>query len=125
MITFTQAEQDKLLQLPEAVQRILEAYPSVAENYLRASSLPAFPESHQFGLFEVYYDCADIPALMVKDTVLTRNKTETEADPTIIEIMGDEDVVFIKVADTIILKRIPCALPEICSIYVDLEVNHG
>lgn len=125
MVTFTQAEQNKLLQLPKAVQRILQEYPSVAENYLRASSLPVLPESHQFGLFEVYYDGADIPTLVVKDTVFTSNKRETETDPIIIEVMGDDDVVFIEVADTVILKRFPGNLPTIDSIGIKQEVNHG
>lgn len=125
MTTYTQTEQDKLLQLPEAVQRILEEYPSVAENYLRASLLPTFPETHQFGLFEVYYDGEDVPALAVKDAVFMSTPRETEADPTIIEVMGDEDVVFIEVADAVILKRISGDLPAIDSIGVKQEVHHG
>lgn len=118
MTTYTQTEQDKLLQLPAAVQRILKDYPSVAENYLRASLLPHFPETHQFGLFEVYYDGADVPALAVKDAVFRSTPREIEAAPTIIEVMGDEDVVFIEVADIVILKRFPGDLPVISSIGV-------
>lgn len=120
MITFTQNEQNLLLQLPDKVQCILRDHPSVAENYLKECTLPDFPKDHQFDLFEVYYDCADLPALVIKNSALTSNRRAPEATPNIIEMMGDQGVVFIQVGDSVILNRIPGNVPEINSVVVQV-----
>lgn len=97
MSKLTPAQQYALLQLHEEVQQTLENYPSVLENYLMARSLPKLNKGHKFGLFEIYYDCAELPALAVKNGELSTNKLNSEREPTIVEVMGDDGVVFIQV----------------------------
>lgn len=114
------AEQDALSKLPQEVQRTLKDYPSVATNYLMARSLPALTEGHNFGLFEIYYDCADTPALAIKDGVLTINQPKSEQTPIIIEGISDNGIVFIQVKDCVILNRIQCKPPEIKFLSVEV-----
>lgn len=118
---FTLTEQAALSKLPQEVQRTLEDYPSVAENYLMARSLPVLTEEYEFGLLEIYYNCADIPALAIKDGVLSTNKPESEQVPTIIEGMGDDGLVFIQVSDHVILNRVQGRFPEIKSVLVEVK----
>ena len=118
---FTPTEQAVLSKLPQEVQRTLEDYPTVAENYLMARVLPVLTESHEFGLFEIYYDCADLPALAIKDGVLTTNKQNSDQAPTIIEGMGDDGVVFIQVSDHVILNRVKGQFPEVKSVLVEVK----
>jgi len=113
MLPFTPTEQAELSRLPQEVQRTLEDYRSVAENYLLGRSLPVLTEGHKFGLLEIYYDCAVTPVLAIKDGVLTTNQPESEQIPTIIEGMSDDGIVFIQVNERVILNRIQCDLPEI------------
>lgn len=120
MTTFTPNEQSLLLQLPDKVQCILRDYPSVAQSYLNECTLPVFSRDHQFDLFEVYYDCAELPALVIKNSALTSNQRAPEVAPTIIEMMGDQGVVFIQVGDSVILNRIPGNVPEINSVVVQV-----
>jgi hypothetical protein len=86
------AQQAMLSNLPQEVQRTLEDYPSVAQNYMIARSLPVLVQSNELELFEIYYDCADIPAMAIKKGVLTTNKINYDTPPTIIEGMGDDGV---------------------------------
>lgn len=110
---FTPTEQAVLSKLPQEVQQTLKDYPTVAQNYLMGRSLPVLTQSNEFGLFEIYYDCADIPAIAIKDGVLTTNKLNSDEAPTIIEGMNDDGVVFIQVSEHVILNRIQCQLPQI------------
>ena len=117
---FTPTEQAVLSKLPPEVQRTLEDYPTVAENYLLARSLPVLTQSNEFGLFEIYYDCADIPAIAIKDGALTTNKLNSDEVPTIIEGMNDDGAVFIQVSEHVILNRIQCQLPQIKFLAVEV-----
>lgn len=117
---FTLTEQAALSKLPQEVQRTLADYPSVAENYLMARLLPALTKEHKIGLLEFYYDCAHIPAIAIKDGVLTTNKPESDQVPIILEGMGDEDVVFIQVVGHVILNRVQGHLPEVKSVLVEV-----
>ena len=119
MSKLTPVQQDALLELHEEVRHTLESYPSVLENYLMARSLPILSKEHKFGLFEFYYDCAEIPAFAVKNGVLSTNKLDSEQVPTIIEVMGDQDVVFIQVSGHVILNRVQGDLPEVKAVLVD------
>lgn len=118
---FTPTEQAVLSKLPQEVQRILEDYPTVAENYLTAQSLPVLTENHEFGLFEIYYDCADTPVIAIKDGVLANNKPNSDSVPTIIECMDADDAVFIQVRDLVILNRVQGHFPEVKSVLVEIE----
>lgn len=118
---FTPTEQAVLSKLPQEVQRTLKDYPTVAENYLMARSLSVITKSNEFGLFEIYYDCADIPALAIKDGVLNTNKSNSDEAPTIIEGMSDDGAVFIQVSEHVILNRIQCQLPEIKFLPVEIK----
>ena len=117
---FTPTEQAVLSKLPQEVQRTLKDYPSVAQNYLMARSLPVLTENYKLGLFEIYYDCADIPALAIKKGVLTTNKINGDTPPTIIEGMGDDGVVFIQVKESVILNRVGGQFPEVRSVLVEV-----
>lgn len=117
---FTPTEQAILSKLPYEVQRTLKEYPTVAENYLMARSLPVLAENHEFGLFEIYYDCADIPALAISGGVLTTNKSNSDTAPTIIEGMGDDGAVFIQVKERVILNRVQGDFPEVKSVLVEV-----
>ena len=117
---FTPTEQTVLSKLPQEVQRTLEKYPSVAQNYLMAQSLPVLTENYKLGLFEIYYDCADLPALAIKNGVLTTNKTNCDTPPTIVEGMGDDGAVFIQVRDRVILNRVQGHFPEVKSVLVEV-----
>lgn len=118
---FTSTEQAVLSKLPQEVQLTLKDYPTVAENYLMARSLPVLTENYKLGLFEIYYDCADFPALAIKNGVLTTNKTNCDTQPTIVEGMGDDGAVFIQVKERVILNRVGGHFPEVKSVLV--EVN--
>ncbi|PSB24507.1 hypothetical protein [Chlorogloea sp. CCALA 695] len=117
---FTPTEQTVLSKLPQEVQRILKDYPTVVENYLMARSLPVLAQSNELGLFEIYYDCADIPAMAIKKGVLTTNKINGDTPPTIIEGMGDDGAVFIQVGDCVILNRVGGHFPEVRSVLVEV-----
>ena len=118
---FTPTEEAVLSKLPQEVQRILKDYPTVVENYLMARSLPVLAQRNELGLFEIYYDCADLPALAIKDGVLTTNKPNSDEAPTIIEGMGDDGIVFIQVEDHVILNRVKGRFPEVKSVLVEVE----
>ena len=118
---FTPTEQTVLSKLPQEVQRTLSEYPSVAQNYLMAQSLPVLTENYKLGLFEIYYDCADLPALAIKNGVLTTNKTNCDTPPTIVEGMGDDGAVFIQVRDRVILNRVQGHFPEVKSVLVEVS----
>lgn len=118
---FNSTEQATLSKLAPEIQRILEEYPTVAENYLMAQALPILAENYEFGLFEIYYDCADIPALAIKDGVLTANKPNCDTVPTIIEGMGDDGAVFIQVKERVILNRVKGRFPEVKSVLVEVS----
>lgn len=118
---FTPTEQAVLSKLPPEVQQTLKEYPTVAQNYLMARALPVLTQSNEFGLFEIYYDCADIPAIAIKDGVLTTNKPNSDEAPTIIEGMGDDGAVFIQVSDHVILNRVQGHLPEVKSVLVEVK----
>jgi len=117
---FTPTEQAALSLLPQEVQRILEKYPTVAENYLMAQALPVLTEEHEFGLFEIYYDCADEPAIAILGGVLNTNKSDTDTKPTIIEGMGDDGAVYIQVKEHVILNRVNGRFPEVKSVLVEV-----
>ena len=117
---FTPTEQTVLSKLPQEVQRILKDYPTVVENYLMARSLPVLDQSNELGLFEIYYDCADIPAMAIKKGVLTTNKINGDTPPTIIEGMGDDGAVFIQVRDCVILNRVGGHFPEVRAVLVEV-----
>jgi hypothetical protein len=117
---FTPIEQTVLSKLPQEVQRTLEEYPSVAQNYMIAKSLPVLVQSNELELFEIYYDCADIPALAIKKGVLTTNKINCDTQPTIIEGMGDDGAVFIQVGDCVILNRVQGHFPQVKSVLVEV-----
>lgn len=117
---FNLAQQAVLAKLPQEVQQTLEKYPTVAENYLTALSLPVLNEGYEFGLFELYYDCADIPAISIKNGVLTTNKPDSEAAPIIIEGKGDDGTVFIQVKERVILNRVQGQFPEVKSVLVEV-----
>jgi hypothetical protein len=114
------AQQAMLSNLPQEVQRTLEDYPSVAQNYMIARSLPVLVQSNELELFEIYYDCADIPAMAIKKGVLTTNKINYDTPPTIIEGMGDDGAVFIQVGDCVILNRVQGRFPEVKSVLVEV-----
>ncbi len=118
---FTPTEQAALSKLPQEVQQTLSDYPSVAENYLMALSLPVLTEDHELGLFEIYYDCADLPAIAIFGGVLTTNKSDSDTEPTIIEGMGDDGVVFIQVREHVILNRVQGRFPEVKSLLVEVK----
>lgn len=118
---FTPTEQAVLSKLPQEVQRMLEEYPSVARNYLIAQSLPLLTENYKLELFEIYYDCADFPALAIKNGVLTTAKPNLDTAPTIIEGMGDDGAVFIQVRDRVILNRVQGNFPEVKSVLVEVD----
>lgn len=117
----TLAEQAILSKLPQEVQLTLKDYPTVAENYLTAQSLPVLTENYKLRLFEIYYDRADFPALAIKNGVLTTNKPNCDTQPTIIEGMGDDGAVFIQVRERVILNRVRGHFPEVKAVLV--EVN--
>lgn len=117
---FTPTEQTVLSKLPQEVQLTLEEYPSVAENYLMARSLPELDQSNEFELFEIYYDCANIPAMAIKKGVLTTNKINCDTPPTIIEGMGDDGAVFIQIRDCVILNRVQGHFPQVKSVLVEV-----
>ncbi len=118
---FTPIEQAVLSKLPQEVQLTLKDYPTVAENYLMAQSLPVLTENYKLGLFEIYYDCADFPALTIKNGVLTTNKTNYDTPPTIVEGMGDDGAVFIQVRERVILNRVGGHFPEVKSVLVEVR----
>ena len=118
---FTPTEQTVLSKLPQEVQRILKDYPTVVENYLMARALPMLTQSNELGLFEIYYDCADLPAIAIKDGVLTTNKTNGDNAPTIIEGMSDDGAVFIQVRESVILNRVGGHFPEVKSVLVEVS----
>ena len=118
---FTPTEQAILSKLPQEVQRTLEDYPAVAQNYLMARALPMLTQSNELGRFEIYYDCADLPAIAIKDGVLTTNKTNGDTAPTIIEGIGDDGAVFIQVRDCVILNRVQGHFPEVKSVLVEVS----
>lgn len=120
-VMFNLTEQAVLSKLPPEVQRILEDYPTVVENYLTARSLPVLNEGHEFGLFEIYYDCADLPAIAISGGVLTTNKSNSDITPTIIEGMGDDGAVFIQVGERVILNRVQGRFPEVKSVLVEVS----
>lgn len=117
---FTLAQQAVLSKLPQEVQQILEKYPTVAENYLTALSLPVLAEGYELELFEIYYDLADVPAMAIKKGVLTTNKINYDTTPTIIEGMGDDGAVFIQVGERVILNRVQGHFPEVKSVLVEV-----
>ncbi len=117
---FTPTEEAVLSKLPQEVQLTLKDYPTVAQNYLMAQSLPVLTENYKLGLFEIYYDCADLPALAIKNGVLTTNKINGDTPPTIIEGIGDDGAVFIQVRDYVILNRVRGQFPEVRSVLVEV-----
>ncbi|PSB24692.1 hypothetical protein [Chlorogloea sp. CCALA 695] len=118
---FTPTEQTVLSKLPQEVQRTLSEYPSVAQNYLMARSLPVLTENYKLELFEIYYDCADLPALAIKKGVLTTNETNCDTPPTIVEGIGDDGAVFIQVRERVILNRVRGHFPEVKSVLVEVS----
>lgn len=117
---FNLTEQAALSKLPQEVQQTLEKYPSVAQNYLTALSLPVLSEDYELGLFEIYYDCADDPAMTIKKGVLTTNEPNSDTAPTIIEGMGDDGAVFIQVGERVILNRVQGHFPQVKSVLVEV-----
>ena len=93
----TPTQRDAIEGLPLEVQQTLENYPSVVQNYIIGQLLPRLNEGHKYNLYEVYYDCAATPTVVVKNEVLTTNERDSDRRPTIVEAMGDDGVVFIEV----------------------------
>jgi hypothetical protein len=117
MLTFTPTEESLLKALPKPVQQAMIHYPSVAENYLRCHALPLVPEGHPFNFFEIYYDCQELPILDIKQGVSRPTSPRTSNQPpVIIEMVGDDDVVFIQVAGHVILNRTNGNLPDIYTV---------
>ena len=113
---FTDTEQTILSKLPLEVQGILSAHPSVAENYLDALSLPELPAGEPLSLVEFYYNAKPEPVLSIKNAVAIPGVSQSEP-PEILEAMGDDGLVWLKVLDHVLLRRTDWSnLPQLTAI---------
>jgi hypothetical protein len=118
-LNVTSQQQAHLLELPDPVIRVFVENPSVAENYLEARNLPMLPDSYKSGLFEIYYDCAKLPRIVIDNGVVTTNPQKIDAPP-IIETLTDLGMAFMQVAGFPILDRLGDALPDIKAVIVSV-----
>ncbi|NJM75593.1 MAG: hypothetical protein HC852_07210 [Acaryochloridaceae cyanobacterium RU_4_10] len=117
-ITFTPEQQAILNKLPKIVQQTLREYPSVAENFLDSRDLPDLAE--ECSVFEVYYDCEELPSIYIENGVIIPNDRPINTSPTVIEIMDLHSFVFIQVNKHVILNRLNGNMPTVTGIQVEV-----
>jgi hypothetical protein len=119
-MSFTEEQKSILASLPLQVQRTLEEFPSVAENFLDNRGLPPLLGGIGCKTMEVYYNAQPEPCIHIEDGVLVGTSTPLGKPARTIEIIDDRNHIFIQVEGHVLLNRMNGNEPILT--YIQVEV---
>jgi hypothetical protein len=119
-MSLTDEQKSILASLPLQVQRTLDEFPSVAENFLDNRGLPPLPAGVGCKTMEVYYDDLPEPHIHIENGVLVGTPTPLGRTARIIEIIDASNHIYIQVEGHVILNRMNGNEPVLTHIEVEV-----
>jgi hypothetical protein len=123
---FDEAELAAIATLPPKVQALADTYPTVFENFAADYQLPPLPPGTRVEHLEFYYGTENVtgPELFISDGELHSTELSADSNTNVIQVLGSDGWLYIKVEGYEILNRwLDACLPEFTNFSVEKQIQ--